>query len=176
MNAKKLLFIAIVSIFPFITSCNKEIEPVDLTGDWYVDTSSVQLFISVNTNVLTQNQAAYNYLEENFNRIRLNVKQLRRVTFSGINQVAFRYSEVEIYTGTFVQDVREFVVRNDKFPNGLYGASDGTALELYYLRTDMMNILEDMLTDLDPPFSSFEDLIMNFEAGTRYLRIPTSNF
>ncbi len=167
MRTKLLYFLLLIA--PFIsTSCNKEDDPIILTGNWYIDEDYVYTGIRYDPNVGQTYPAAVQYLRDHEDDFCEPLKELTKITFSGTNQVTFQYTDSSTETGTYVQDGMYFVITCDAYPLGLTGGSDGKIIELYYPTEYMIDVLKNILTPTDPSETVFESLIQTFVGVATY--------
>lgn len=166
MKAKLLFFLLLIA--PFAASCNKEEIPIILSGNWYIDNDYVYTNIKYDITVGNNNPNAVQYLVNHEDDFSEPLKNIKRLTFSGLNTVTFQYLDNTTATGTYTQEGSYFFIESAAYPDGLAGASDGTALELYYPLEYMTDILESLLTPSDPSPALFEELIVSFVGIATY--------
>lgn len=156
-----------------LTSCNKEAEPVVLTGSWKIDTVGTVLGIVYNQVYADENPVALQFLRDNKEKMRKMLFDPQTITFGTSGLATFNYVSIGQVSGTYTQTDFYFVVKNVFFPEGMNGASDNTYLELYYTKPFLMEILFSILTENDPPESVFIQLIDKFEAIGLYKKSIT---
>jgi hypothetical protein len=171
MKTKLLYFLLLLT--PFVLSCNKETEPVILTGDWNINNEYVYTNIRYDLEVSRAHPDALQYLIDNEDQLAEPLKNVKKLTFSGINTIIFHYLDNSTATGTYVIEGNYFFVESDSYPDGLAGYSDNSSLELYYPLEYMTNILNNLLTPSDPSEEIFTQLIQSFVGVATYTK--TSN-
>jgi hypothetical protein len=167
MKISRFLLVIALGILTISTaSCNKEPEPIVLTGTWNIDTTQTKVFIKYDEIEAQENPVAYNYLRDNINKIRKNLLQPNQLVFSGTNQVTFKMNEGVDIAGTYVKlDEVYFQITNLFFPQGIVCGSDNSILELYFQRDYILTVISNILTPDDPPFTDFEELVTEETGG-----------
>ena len=151
------------------TSCNKEAQPIVLTGNWDLDTAGVMVYIVYSPIVATAHPTTVKFLGDNLQKIRRELMKPQKMTFKLPNITEFLYNDVPLpIQGTFVQDNAYFTINNSMFPSGLSGASDNLRIELYYQRDYLMTILYRLLTEEQDSPAVFDELIQKFEGVGAY--------
>ena len=85
-----LSVIALALLTLSAASCNKEPEPIVLTGTWNIDTTQTKVFIKYDELKAQENPVAFNFLKDNVQKIRKNLLQPNQIVFSGTNSVVFK--------------------------------------------------------------------------------------
>lgn len=167
--------ISILALFTLLvvllssTGCNKEAEPIVLTGNWDLDTAGVMVYIVYSPIVATEHPNTLKFLGDNLQKIRRELMKPQKITFRMPNIAEFTFNDVPLpVQGTFVQDNAVFSIHNSMFPEGIGGASDNLRLELYYQREYLMAILYRMLTEQDDTPAVYDELIQKFEGVGAY--------
>lgn len=178
MKITRFLSIIALGVLTLSTvGCNKEPEPIVLTGTWNVDTVQTKVYIKYDEFKAQENPIAFNYLKDNIQKIRKNLIQPDKIIFSGTNYVSFKFPNGMSIDGTYSQidevffklTIMEFP-DGFQFPDGLVCASDNKVLEIYYPRGYVMSVLRNMLRPSDPPYSIFEELITAESSGLALFR------
>lgn len=165
----KLSLLALIAILALSSGCNKEIEPIILTGNWDLDTAGVMVYIIYNPNIADEYPATVEFLEKNLQTIRRELMKPQGITFKNPNIAEFTYNQVPLpVEGTFVQDNALFTITNDLFPKGISGASDNLRLELYYSHEYLMEIIYRLITENDDSTEVYDKLIEKFEGVGAY--------
>ena len=173
MKLTKFLSIAVIAIISLsLSSCNKEAEPIVLTGSWELDSTSTFLQISYNPIYAEEYPSAIQYLKDNLNKILKEIKKPDTIQFIEPNTVNFLYNPTPgtMVAGTFEQFDIYVNIYNALFPGGLTGASNNQRLEIYYSKNDMLGILYSMLTPADDAPETFSKLIDQFDGVGVYVR------
>lgn len=161
--------LALLVVLLSSTSCNKEVEPIVLTGNWNLDTSGVMVYIVYSPAVATEYPKTVKFLGDNLQKIRRELMKPQVITFKAPNIAEFTYNEVPLpVQGTYVQENAVFTITNGMFPEGLSGASDNLRLELYYKHEYLMSIIYNLLTDQDDTPAIYDELIQKFEGVGAY--------
>jgi len=168
-----LTVVALAVLSISLTSCNKEQAPIVLTGSWKIDTAGTALAIRFNQVYADENPVVLQFLEKNKQKVRRLLFNPERVVFDATNAVTFNYTSSAPVVGTYTKSDFYFTITNSVFPDGIYGASDNTYLELYYSKDYMMDLLFSILTENDPPQAEFTELIDQFEAIGLYKKMVT---
>ena len=175
MNIKKiamkylLKILSILTISASLYSCNKEIDPIVLTGSWELDTLSVIVNIVYNPQVAEEYPNTLIFLEKNKHNLRRELMKPQRIVFKAPNVSEFYYNDVPLpVTGTYLQESAYFVIHNTLFSDGILGASDNLRLELYYSKDRLMQILFNFLTNEDDSQETFSRLIEQFNGIGSY--------
>ena len=164
-----LVLLGIVSLLFSLWGCNKEFEPIVLSGNWDLDTNGVMVYIIYNPVVSADYPNTIKFLEKNLQKIRRELMKPQRITFKAPNNVDFSYNEVPLpVKGNYSQNDSFFTIINPLFPDGINGASDNLRLELYYDYDRLMSILYLLLTDEDDPPAIYDELIEKFEGVGSY--------
>jgi len=169
---KFLSIVAFAIIVLSISGCNKEPEPIVLTGSWQLDSTSTFLQIFYNPTFASENPRAIQFLKDNKEKILKEIKKPEIIQFVAPNTVNFVYknSSAPTVTGTFEQFEIYVSIKNSIFPNGLTGASNNQKLEIYYDKTYMLGILNSILTPEDDSQETFSTLIEEFDGVGVYVR------
>ena len=157
-------------MFALLTSsCNKEPVPIVITGTWNIDTSKTVLIVKFDELKANEYPAALNFLEKNIQKIRKSLPQPEQIIFSETNSVTFKFEEGMFIEGTYTQiDKMYFKINISIFPDGIVCGSDNRNLEIYYNRDHILGALTNILTPNDPPYSVFEELIIDQSVGTSF--------
>lgn len=162
-------FAAAAVVLLSLFSCNKELEPIVLTGSWDLDTNGVMVQIIYSPVVANEFPDAVKFLGENIQKIRRELMKPQRIVFKMPNITEFYYNEVPLpVAGTFMQENAYFVITNPLFPESISGASDNIRVELYYDENYLMGIIYRLLTPEDDPPMVFEELIVTFNGVGAY--------
>ncbi len=170
---KKLLsFAAALVLFLSLWGCNKELQPIVLTGSWELDTASVIVHIVYNNEVAADYPQTITFLQRNIHNIRREIMKPKTIVFRLPNITESYYNLVPLpVVGTYTQENAYFTIVNAMFPNGISGASDNIRLELYYDRDHLMNILYLLLTDQDDHPSVYNSLIETYHGVGSYRKV-----
>lgn len=168
-------FLSIVSLTIMVLSlsgCNKEPDPIVLTGSWQLDSASTFLQIFYNPAIASENPGAIQFLQDNKEKILNQIKKPEIIQFVEPNTVNFLYKTTSTtpLTGTFEQFEIYVSIKNSIFPNGITGASNNQKLEIYYDKTYMLGILNSILTPEDDSQETFSALIEAFDGVGVYVR------
>ncbi|MFA6333961.1 MAG: hypothetical protein WCX48_00195 [Bacteroidales bacterium] len=173
MKLTKFLSVAVIAILSLsISSCNKEADPIILTGSWQLDPSATFLQIIYNPTYAEMYPSAIQYLKDNKEKILTEIKKPDIIQFSDPNVVDFIYTSplAPTVTGTFDQFEIYVNIKNALFPTGIAGASNNHKLEIYYTKDYMMSILYSILTPEDDSQDTFSKLIEQFDGVGVYVR------
>ncbi|OFY30259.1 MAG: hypothetical protein A2X17_08460 [Bacteroidetes bacterium GWF2_41_61] len=155
-----------------ISSCNKELQPIVLTGTWELDTAAVIVRIVYSPVVANEFPETVKFLAANINKIKQELMKPQSIVFKVPNLTEFNYNDVPLpIHGTYVQENAYFAITNPLFPAGISGASDNLRLELYYDRDYLMMILYTFLTDQDDSPSTYDRLIETFHGVGSYKKV-----
>lgn len=166
-----LSVIALALLTLSAASCNKEPEPIVLTGTWNIDTTQTKVFIKYDELKAQENPVAFNFLKDNVQKIRKNLIQPDQIIFSGINSVVFKLPSGTSVEGTYVQlDNVYFQINISLFPEGIVCGSDNRNLEIYYPRDYVMGVISSILTPNDPPYSIFNEMVTDESGGIALFR------
>lgn len=173
MKLTKFLSIVALTITVLsLSGCNKEPDPIVLTGSWQLDSTSTFLQIFYNPTFASENPRAIQFLKDNKEKILKEIKKPEIIQFVEPNIVNFVYksSSTPPLTGTFEQFEIYVSIKNSIFPNGITGASNNEKLEIYYDKTYMLGILNSILTPQDDSQETFSTLIEAFDGVGVYTR------
>lgn len=166
-----LSVIALALLTLSAVSCNKEPEPIVLTGTWNIDTTQTKVFIKYDELKAQENPVAFNFLKDNVQKIRKNLIQPDQIIFSGTNSVVFKLPSGTSVEGTYVQlDNVYFQINISLFPEGIVCGSDNRNLEIYYPRDYVMGVISSILTPNDPPYSIFNEMVTDESGGIALFR------
>jgi hypothetical protein len=175
MKMKGIKLITIFSILAMalsISGCNKELQPIVLTGTWDLDTAAVIVRIVYSPAVANEHPETLKFLAQNINKIKRELMKPQRIVFKSPNLTEFIYNDVPLpISGIYEQDNAYFMITNPLFPGGIGGASDNLRLELYYDRDYLMMILYTLLTDEDDSPMTYDRLIETFHGVGSYKKI-----
>ncbi len=173
MKINKLLSLfSVLLLAASITSCNKELEPIVLTGTWELDTASVIVRIVYSPAVADEYPETIKFLAANINRIKRELMKPQSIVFKSPNITEFYYNDVPLpVNGIYVQDNAYFNITNPLFPGGINGASDNLRLELYYDRDYLMMILYTLLTSENDTPATYDRLIETFHGVGSYKKV-----
>ncbi|MDX9782388.1 MAG: hypothetical protein RBT35_05335 [Bacteroidales bacterium] len=173
MKISRFLSVVALALVTLSTaSCNKEAEPIVLTGTWNID--STMTFVSF---VYDQVEADANPVTRMFladiNNQRKIVKALHRsqlvpnkIEFSATNTVVFRMKNGSSLDGTYTKyEDMLFMIITPLLPNGQICASDNKLLELYYPRDFVIQVINSILTSTDPSPEDIERIIADGSGG-----------
>ncbi|NCB19808.1 MAG: hypothetical protein EOM61_09340 [Bacteroidia bacterium] len=164
-----LVLLGIVSLLFSLWGCNKEFEPIVLSGNWDLDTNEVQVYIVYKVGVAEKYPNTKKFLDKNLNAMRRELMKPQKITFKAPNIVDFSYNDVPLpVRGNFTQKDGFFTIINPLFPDGIIGASDNIKLQLYYDYDRLMSILYLLLTYEDDPPAIYDELIEKFEGVGSY--------
>lgn len=165
----RLTLFSLLVVLLSSTSCNKEAEPIVLTGNWNLDTAGVMVYIVYSPVVAAEYPKTVKFLGDNLQKIRRELMKPQRITFKVPNIAEFTYNDVPLPVGgTFVQENAVFTITNGMFPEGISGASDNLRLELYYNHEYLMGIIYNLLTEEDDTPAVYNELIQKFEGVGAY--------
>ena len=176
MKASKIKsLLPLLSIFSLLlvlissSGCNKETEPIVLTGNWDLDTVGVMVYIVYSPVIAEEYPTTVKFLENNLQKIRRELMKPQRITFKMPNISGFSYNDVPLpVQGTFSQENAVFTIFNAMFPEGLSGASDNLRMEVYYNREYLMAVICRLLTEDDDSPDVYDRLIEKFEGVGAY--------
>ncbi|MEN6618547.1 MAG: hypothetical protein ABFC28_03490 [Rikenellaceae bacterium] len=174
MKLTKFLSIVTVAIISLsLSGCNKDPDPIILTGSWQLDPTATFLQIYYNSSYASEYPSAIQFLKDNKDKILKEIKKPEIIQFVAPNTVNFIYeasSSTPPVVGTFEQFEIYVNIKNPIFPNGLTGASNNQKLEIYYSKEYMMSILYSILTPADDTQETFSNLIEGFDGVGVYVR------
>lgn len=180
MKISRFLSVVALALVSLSTvSCNKEAEPIVLTGTWNIDSSMTFVSFVYDQIEAEANPVTRMYLAD-INNQRKIVKALHRsqfvpnkIEFSELGltgtasaPVIFRMKNGGSVDGTYTKyEDMLFLITTPLFPNGLVCASDNKLLELYYPRDFVVQVISSILTATDPTPEDIERMIADGSGG-----------